>query len=577
MNINTVTSYNTLKTNNSNQKKNQSFGSAAGFVSQSLRFLSVNESIGATLVDFFSMALPRTIVDSTRGLDAGIETGIRENSGTVNHVMIGTIGGLAAYALAPQFNKNYAVRSHAIFANNETIDILGRIWHEDFSKYKNSSDKTAQQKAFYKSAFERMSGLNSIDGDTANWVKLKPQTIETLTKILVDLSNERDLRAKRIPKEKLEYLKTLIISDTGAEKSFKLVSKDNSKTVEFAITSFLDDLFALGRAFTKTNVARAFEESIDNFDANKFIKDLKGLKMRSTFLALGISSAIGASVQPFNRWLTKKRTGSDGFVGVANNPNVTDKKADASSKFIAAKCLAAASILGLCLGSISTNIKEIPNKLQFKGKIPILSHFKLVYGFTIASRFLAARSSDELREACFKDFLGFVNWLILGGFVSKGIATMLDGKGLLNSSANTSQKGFLNWLKNKSLKTVDEVLQSELVKNGVQTVKDGKAVPYKELLNKAKSLKMTDTLKKIKYLNIAQAAGYIYSGVVLGYLIPKLNIKMTEYNNRKKEILAEKNVNIPTQAEVKNGSENKPVGESTKVVFATFMKQLNIN
>ena len=572
MNININNNYNIQR---NNAPKQQAFGSIGEGVSQGLRYLSVNESIGATLVDFFSMALPRTIVDSTRGLDAGIETGIRENSGTANHVMIGTIGGAAAYALSPKFNKNYDVLSHTIFANNETIDILGRIWHEDFSKFKNSKDNS-QQKTFYTKALERISGLNSVDGTSANWVKLKPETIDKLTETFLELSKDKNLNGKRIPKEKLEYLKTLIISDTGAEKSFKITSADNSKNVEFAINSFLDDLFALGRTFSKEKVAKAFENSINDFNANTFIKELKNLKMRSTFLALSISSAIGASVQPFNRWLTKKRTGNDGFVGVANNPNVTDKKADGSSRFIAAKCLAAASILGLCLGSISTNIKEIPNKLQFKGKIPILSHFKLVYGFTIASRFLAARSSDELREACFKDFLGFVNWLILGGFVSKGIATMLDGKGLLNSTSDASKKGFMNWLKNKSIKTVDEVLQKDLIAKGIQTVKDGKAVPYKELLKHAKNLGMTDTLKKIKYLNIAQAAGYIYSGAVLGYLIPKLNIKMTEYNNRKQEkkAAAKEAAQLETQAEL---TKNKPVSDSTKTVFATFMKQLNIN
>ena len=138
---------------------------------------------------------------------------------------------------------------------------------------------------------------------------------------------------------------------------------------------------------------------------------------------------------------------------------------------------------------ISTNIKEIPNKLQFKGKIPILSHFTLVSGFTIATRFLAARSGDELREACFKDFLGFANWLILGGFVSKGIATMLNGKELLNSTSQGNQKGFLNWLKNKSVKTVDEILQGDLAAIGKQTVKDGKAISYKELLKIAKANK----------------------------------------------------------------------------------------
>jgi len=575
MNVNLNTSFNTQK-QNMNISKRQSFGSAGEFVSQSLRYLSVNESIGATLVDFFSMALPRTIVDSSRGLDAGIETGIRENSGTANHVMIGTIGGLAAYALAPKFNKDYNILSHTIFANNETIDILGRIWNDDFSRFKNCKDNS-QQKHFYRNAFARIQGLNSQDGNSARWVGLKPETVEKLTNTYLDLSADSKLEGKRIPKEKLEYLRNLIVSDTGAEKSFKISSLDKTKSVEFAITSFLDDLFALGRTFTKEKVAKAFEESKGNFNSNVFIKELKSLKMRSTFLALGISSAIGASVQPLNRLLTKKRTGSDGFVGVANNPNVTEKKADSSSKFIMAKCAAAASILALCLGSISTNIKEIPNKLQFKGKIPILSHFKLVYGFTIASRFLAARSSDELREACFKDFLGFANWLILGGFVSKGVATMLDGKNLLNSASEANKTGFMNWLKNKSVKTVDEVLLKDLVEKGVDVVKDGKALSYKELLRKAKSLQMDSTLNKIKFLNIAQAAGYVYSGVVLGYLIPKLNIKMTEYNNRKKEKIAEKNENVQEQKLQEIINENKPVSAETRAVFSTFMKQLHIS
>ena len=57
-------------------KQRPHFGSAAGVVAQGLRYLNVNEAIGATLVDFSFMAMPRTIVDSRRGWDAGVETGI---------------------------------------------------------------------------------------------------------------------------------------------------------------------------------------------------------------------------------------------------------------------------------------------------------------------------------------------------------------------------------------------------------------------------------------------------------------------------------------------------------------------
>lgn len=573
MNINNINNYRV-----SNYKRSPAFGSASDLLSQGLRYLNVNEAVGATLVDFGFMAMPRTLVDARRGLDAGVETGIRENSGTLNHVLIGTVGGLSALALSGKFNKQYDVYSHSIFANNETIDILGRIWHKNFANLK--YDKKKLQHTFYKETMERLRGLNSEDGVSAKWVKLSEETVDKIAQTYTELSQDRSLRGKKLPSDKINYLRNLIVSDTGAEKGFKLLAS-NGKEVNFPIISFLDDLFSLGRAFSTHKVARAFEASINDFNSNTFIKELKGLKIRSALLALSISSAMGASVQPFNRWLTKKRTGSDGFVGVANHPDVKENKLEVSKSFIAAKIFAALGMLGVSLASISTNFKEIPNKIQFKGKIPTLNHFKFVYGFTVASRFLAARSSDELREACFKDILGFVNWLILGGFVTKGIVTMLNSKELLNSTSDSKTKGVINWLKNKSVKTVDEVLQYDLVKKaGISTVtSDNKAIPFKDMLKKARELKMTDTLKKIKILSFAQAAGYVYSGLVLGILIPKLNIKMTEWNNRKKATQEEtdKALQAMTYTQVMNKTntiigQNIDASQKDEKIFAEFMK-----
>ena len=562
-----VAEYNRQNIKSPSCPKRQSFGSTADVVSQGLRYLNVNEAIGAMLVDFCFMAMPRTIVDSRRGFDAGVETGIRENSGTLNHLLIGTVGGAAAYALSQKFNKGYNIQSHSIFANNETIDILGKIWHENYAENENKPKNLL--KIYYQKAFEGMKGLNSKDGKSANWVALSPKTVSKLTATMVRLSDDKNLEGKKIPKETFDYLKSLIISDTGAEKSFKLTSKDGSQCVEFGINSFLDDLYALGKAFSTESVSNAFKEARNDFSANKFINKLKGLKVRSALLALGVSSVMGASVQPFNRWLTKKRTGKDGFVGVSNNPNVKNNKPERSSNFIAAKAAAALGMVGLSLSSITTNFKELPNKIQFKGKIPTINHFKFVYGFTIASRFLAARSGDELRESMFKDILGFTNWLILGGFVSKGIVSMFDGKNLLNATGNGNEKGFINWLKNKSIKTVDEVLLGDLKERKVPVVtSDGKAISYKELLKKAKSLKMTDTLKKIKILNIAQLGGYVYSGLVLGILIPKLNIAVTNWNNSK-----HKNDNSANLCGACGGKLNAPIiDEEQNEIFADFIK-----
>ena len=56
------------------------------------------------------------------------------------------------------------------------------------------------------------------------------------------------------------------------------------------------------------------------------------------------------------------------------------------------------------------------NRMQFNGIVPSIPQLKAVYAFTIASRLMAARDKNELRESLTKDFIGFVNWLILGDF-----------------------------------------------------------------------------------------------------------------------------------------------------------------
>ena len=129
------------------------------------------------------------------------------------------------------------------------------------------------------------------------------------------------------------------------------------------------------------------------------------------------------------------------------------------------------------------------------------------------SRFLAARDKDELREATVKDTLGYLSWLVFGNFVARGTLKALD--------------------KNLIGKTRDEVLYGALKKAGISTVKDGKALPFKELL---KLLPKTDKAarKSLRYLNIAQLAGYAFSGIVLGVGIPKLNIYMTKKSEQKR-------------------------------------------
>ena len=90
------------------------------------------------------------------------------------------------------------------------------------------------------------------------------------------------------------------------------------------------------------------------------------------------------------------------------------------------------------------------------------------------------------------------------------------------------------------MKTRDEVLFKALKDKGVDTVKDGKAIPFKDLVKLADA----DTKKKLRTLNIAQIVGYLYSAIVLGRGIPLLNIYMTNKSEAKRQAkLAEQKAN----------------------------------
>ena len=81
-----------------------------------------------------------------------------------------------------------------------------------------------------------------------------------------------------------------------------------------------------------------------------------------------------------------------------------------------------------------------------------------------------------------------------------------------------------------------------------------------------------DTLSKLKYKNAAQLLGYIYSGVVLGIGIPKLNIAITKYCENKKT--AKQNLNTRTDTDkMKLNSEFMQKHANTKT-FGAFYNTL---
>ena len=503
-----------IKVKNNIHKKEQSF---KGPVISILRGINQSPALGASAVDLCSMVIPRTAIEfKNRGTQSGIEAAFREGASCLIDACVGLIGLAAGYLISGKFNKAYGVKAQNIFANADTIKNMSEMWKQSGC----SPDK------FFTAFLDNIKGLN---GET--WKTISADSKESIKNNLVKLAEKSaelgsaNGNAKKQLFKEVKNLKQLvnaqIIKDTGAQAAFQLNPiKDEaqnviSKGINAGLGELIDNAVSLSNSFKNKTVEKLPE----------FIKGLSRNKIITTILGVGISALMCMCVQPLNRYLTKKRTGQDGFVGVEN------KKANNSKGF---KALKTALGIGFPLFAVSTigNPKSLLSNLQFNSKIPSINQYKFIYGLTIGSRFLSARDHNELREGVIKDTLGFTNWLILGGVVSKLFARAIGGKDLINNPvAQTSKKGLKyawNWLTKASVKSYDEVLMPA-AKN---ILENGKMMKFSQML------KVADKDVKTKIFKIAgsQIAGYLYSGLVLGVGIAKLNIFITkQVEARRKE------------------------------------------
>ena len=486
---------------NINQKQQQpNFTGLGDAAVTALRFLDTNQALGACAVDLGCMVIPRTLTDFGRGADAGFETLRRESTGTINHASIGPVyGTLAGMLVATAINSKYGINAKNVFADADTIDMLSKIQY----------DNVKANKGVDEYADEIVKSIKSSDGKS-----LSENAQGQIKKLLKGtITGEKHTNIFNDPyKGEKSLIRNIVLSDLGTETNLKLVN--GGKEITASLTDLVDNITSLSRTLFKEKVIESFEHAKSFAEVN-FVKSMKNFCMKRSLLGLGIGSAIGCSIQPLNIYLTKKKTGSDGFVGVEG------REKDNSAGFKALKLGAAASFVAFALATIGKP-KNILKNIQYKSLIPTLDQFKLVYGLTIASRLVVARDKDELRESLVKDTLGFSTWLLLGNFVAKGTL-----KGLSKFFAKRGKN--LNILG----KTRDEVLHAALKKANVSTIENGKALSFKEM---RKKLPLSDELTrlKLKCFDIAQLAGYAFSALVLGVGIPKLNIYMTNKSEQKR-------------------------------------------
>lgn len=537
-----------MKVQSTQQQFNPQF---QGPIDSSMRFLATNQAIGANGVDLCFMVAPRTASDMIkRGPTAGMETLRREIMGTVNDTFMGLFGAGAGCLIAFGLNKKFGLNVNKFFTAPETLDILAENKSNQIRDNKTQID-------YIKTTLANVKAYNpdAAGKDAEGYVRISKETIDDVAKSLDNSLNKKVKFNKWIDKnsnESREFIINKITASTGAQSEYILESSVNKKNVSKTnLKSLLNDIYLVSDSFNKDKVKEAFKEQIKagkSVSENSFVKGLsKFMKTRSA-MGFAIASIIGLSVQPINMYLSKLKTGTDGFVGVEG------RSKDNSAGFKGIKAVSSAAFFSMILATLGmspTAFLKAPgkfmDKMSFTGKMPTINQLKGVYGLTIISRIFSARDKDELREVLTKDTLGYLSWLVLGDIVNKLVADGLD-KTVMNYREKftpKNSKGFAGTFKrtfNGSLKTRDEILVKTLADNGIDvTKKDGDKLVSKKFGEMLKDLKKLDkktqklTRKRLRTLNWAQGAGYLFSGLVLGLGIPNLNIYVTNTLEKKRK------------------------------------------
>ena len=547
-----------------NKNKNVSNTPAfKGFWNKSYKFLADEPVWGATIIDLTAMVAPRTWTDGkNRGFNAGFETGFRESESSANDAAVGLYGVAAGSLIAGAINKKYGVKVNKIFASTDASHVYTAKWDKNAGNMDN----------YIKDIVDNIEAFNpnSPKADAKGFVRIPENHKQGIIEDLKTIANAAPDKMNKVWKETKDNLAGKMLDALGVEDSLKLVHKEAG--VEKATSSnakiLMENFYHMTKAFKSNKVSSKTGE---------FLKDYHKFGNLRTAIGILIAGIFAVGAQPLNVYLSKKRTGTDGFVGVEG------RKKDNSFGFKALKTATSLGMIGIMLATLGAlpknpkKFKDIPKlfleKNQYKGKNPTINQFKTVFGLAITSRLFTSRDKDEHREVVTKDVLGFFNWLMLGNVFNKLIIHKFQNKGAnllkrepLPKNANWWQKT-VNFL-NSSIATHSEVAVKGLKKEtGIKSIikPNGKAMSFNEIF---KALpKNGQTRKNLRLLNFAQLGGYIYSAVVLGFGIPHLNIYMTNMSDkRKKAKLALQNAQVPTNR-IPNTITNKQID---KTAFASI-------
>lgn len=517
-----------LSLNQSQQKLNYKpafkGGPLGGLVTQALTAIETNPMVDAALVDIFAMVLPRTYVDTKeRNQYAGAETFIRESAGTFCVCLSSGIFAKGISRLYNNFVNSDTKINPDIWATKAGVNLLNHAW------IKSETNGQPDVQKYVSNVLTNMSGLDgrkNVGWNDINWQRNNDDWLDEPKWKNIQWKDSKYENIQNSLKSSGNIIKTLseIITDRSIDKKD---AKNIQEIISYRLTTALGvgnsvDV-ALGEHKLNSSMSNIIRDTYDlgkDIFTNKSIntevalKKLESMSKFKTLGALSLSSFLALITQYVNRQITKKRTGTDAFVGEVDygkikneknaDKNLNGNKSENKAKLWSLKALASAGMAAMSLYVMKIDPRkpaEALRKMEFTGVVTSGNAMKTIYAAQLIGRFMASKNETELRETTTRDYLGFLNWLVFGGFVSKGVGQLLfDRKldNLFNVSGKT--KGISNWLNNFDRKS------------------------HAEIAAKGKKF----AVKNIKKIDFMQASGLLYSTIALGVLLPLLNIVITK-------------------------------------------------
>lgn len=458
----------------------QTLGSKA--LTTGFTYLEQNPAIQVSGVDLATMVIPRTTVDYQQNPDYGIETGIREAVSVLyNPFLAGVIA-----------NSLMAINGYSgVYVNNATLNSLHQAWkradpESQFDLAADPAKKKIFVKKYAKEILKSASGSKKLQG----WQSLSDKQLDFFAEELAEII----LNGGKETKKRISELAARFTEVTNV--SEELSVKGLGKEFTTSVNNLFRDSVSVGKKVFTSSIPSLIEEKVSG---------LGDLLKRRTGWGVGIAFVTAPLIQFVDRKLTELRTGEKGFVGYRHFAEDHPEK-DNSDTFNIKKGLAVGGIALMTLISMGAfgkkgffkpgGLKNFKDAMELKDVFPHMSVIRLVYASTVAGRLLAARDETELKTTTIRDYTGFMNWLVLGPFVAKGVANIFDRKGELFNGEIKGNNFFTkikSWLEDISLKSTSEL-----------------------------KAKFGNNTKKLALLNGARLSGLAYSLFALGIGMPYL-------------------------------------------------------